>query len=904
MSFKDSMLLAHQQEVSELNINEFTDLINGLADKAADFADNKHDKSCVYFLDKMEEKVNEMLAYTNTTGDIEKLFKYLYNSPVIDNPKYRQSIKNVNYKSVEAIRPDYLATVGDDVSKKLKKILAGLKSEMDIRQDIRERKYEKKLRKQLVKSSISVTDVKELFSYHNAELEDYITIDRISIETIIYPFLTSFKKDIEALAVIITKTKANIRNLDIVYDNINKAFKKTLADNKNIPDSTIKLAQYYWFNMRLTKANLFSYITTMIIEKVEAYSYLMNILIKYYEYMSNVLGQQGIVFTESLHEDWESDIDRDTILDCVYNGNLNIIHRYIENTIHYIQSESGIQDRSAYSSDNVLYDGVAASFATIIGNLHKFEVGTTQPDFVLDEIIDECDMNTGYVTQFSKLIKSVGEIIPSTFTVENGIAEIFNFEDNADRIMNLAHKAYTYVDNMCTDYNTNSYQMSEPDYKLVVSHLTKVKESIVEYSYEIVCALINRFHQLRSKTCNTRHICKDRAQYTRDQYFAKNVFSFEATDYTLEAAYEEYTDNEIINNAVLNNLMKEYKTLECAKKRGTIATFEAEQPVTAAKDNNGNDKATSTTPKVTVNQEAQPNANKDNDPNATNNGQNTNNKPSETAQTLQEKFKNFIKRILEAFSGKAQYLTNANSDTLENIKTAIANMNTEESIITMAPYNTLKTDAVISSINTAITNIRNVDPENIPTALRQGGVEAEKYLFPAIPSKQGNNDKLGMRVKTFYTYGSIDKKELVKYTGTDAKDKIQEIMNYCLEFSNTYKSISDACGKLRDEALSKQSDCAMHDTHNDEKADTKLTISGNVIINACRDYIAAILTVFEKRYIESILALKQLVPDVASSLKTNTNKKQYTAVNSQNGVENTAKTAENNDNTQTINNNG
>lgn len=881
MSLKDSLLLEHQREVQELNINEFTDLLDSLADKAVNaMTSPKRDTTCSYFLDRMGEKVNELKVIDTT--ELQKLFKYLYNSPIINNPRYRQTIKDIDYNAVETIRPDYLSVIVEDAQKTVAKILAGTKSEKDIRDDLRNMKYEKKLKKQLVKSTIAVSNVKELFSYHDNELVKFIPIDNLTIDNKIYPFLSGYKKEVDNLGLIILKTKSNISNLDNEFANIDKALQKTINDS-NTSEKTRKLAKYYWFNMKLIRANLYTYVTTMIIEKVEAYSYMINILAKYYEYISNVLNQQGVVLTESLHEDWQSNIDRDTILQCIDDGNLNIIHRYIENTVHYIQSESGISNKNAYTCDNVLYDGIVASFATIVSNLHKFETGITQPDFIMDELIDECEMNQNPLSRFSKLIESTKVVPSEIFTVEDGVAEILAFENNVERIMTVMHKAVMYADALILDYSSNTYQLSDPDYELVVAQLKKVKEGITDYSYNMVCALIDRFHQLRTKTCNERHICKDRAQYTRDEYFSRNTFvDMEATDYIAESMLNDYETNEIINEYVLTSMMMECKKLDTMKRRGTLPVFEAEEPVANTNtDNNGKETAPAS-PSVTVSTDA----NTQHKDNATTV---TDAQKAEESKTLTEKFKEFIEKILEKFRGKAADLTKHNEDFLKNSKVAIQNLDMTNTYITMAPYQKVNVDDIVANINTTINKINGLSTDNIPAELRQGGPKAQTFLFPVIPetaegdaAKTDKFNNFSGRVKTFYMFGSVKKFDLVKYSGDDAKQKVAEMTEYCENYSNIYPKINNACEELRDAAFKKQVDINMvkKDTDKEQKSNE---ISGNVITSTVKDYIAAVLTVFEKRYVDSIKALRELAPpEKKEDAKVQTDEEQKTDNTEQN----------------------
>lgn len=882
MSLKDSLLLEHQREVQELNINEFTDLLNSLADKAVNaMTSPKRDTTCSYFLDRMEEKVNELKVIDTT--ELQKLFKYLYNSPIINNPRYRQTIKDIDYNAVETIRPDYLSVVAEDAQKTVAKILAGTKSEKDIRDDLRNMKYEKKLKKQLVKSTIAVSNIKELFSYHDNELAKFIPIDNLTIDNKIYPFLSGYKKEVDNLGLIILKTKSNISNLDNEFANIDKALQKTINDSKT-SEKTRKLAKYYWFNMKLIRANLYAYVTTMIIEKVEAYSYMINILTKYYEYISNVLDQQGVVLTESLHEDWQSNIDRDTILQCIDDGNLNIIHRYIENTVHYIQSESGISNKNAYTCDNVLYDGIVASFATILSNLRKFETGIKQPDFIMDELIDECEMNQNPLSRFSKLIESTKTVLSEIFTVEDGVAEILAFENNVERIMTVMHKAVMYADALILDYSSNTYQLSDPDYELVVAQLKKVKEGITDYSYNMVCALIDRFHQLRSKTCNERHICKDRAQYTRDEYFSRNTFvDTEATDYIAESMLDDYETNEVINEYVLTSMMMEYKKLDTMKRRGTLPVFEAEEPVANTNtDNNGKETAPAS-PSVTVSTDA----NTQHKDNATTV---TDAQKAEESKTLTEKFKEFIEKILKKFMDKGANLTKDNAKFLKDSKVAIQNLDMTNTYITMAPYQKVDVDAIIANIRSTISIINGRIPnDNPPAEVRQGGPAAQSFLFPTIPaapdegaSKTDKFGKFASRVKTFYMFGSVKKFDLVKYSGDDAKQKVAEITEYCENYSNIYPKINSACEELRDAAFKKQVDINMvkKDTDKEQKSNE---ISGNVITSTVKDYIAAVLTVFEKRYVDSIKALRELAPpEKKEDAKVQTDEEQKTDNTEQN----------------------
>jgi hypothetical protein len=122
----------------------------------------------------------------------------------------------------------------------------------------------------------------------------------------------------------------------------------------------------------------------------------------------------------------------------------------------------------------------------------------------------------------------------------------------------------------------------------------------------------------------------------------------------------------------------------------------------------------------------------------------------------------------------------------------------------------------------------------------------------------------------------------VKYSGDDAKQKVAEITEYCENYSNIYPKINSACEELRDAAFKKQVDINMvkKDTDKEQKSNE---ISGNVITSTVKDYIAAVLTVFEKRYVDSIKALRELAPpEKKDDAKVQTDEEQKTDNTEQN----------------------
>ena len=874
MSLINSFILKHEENISEETVLEFTNLIkavnDGIANEVSTVITSKINyETYTYYLDKIFSRVNEMSEIK--TEDLKKFFTFLYNNRLLESPKYQESIQDIDYTEVECIRPDYFSTVSKELQKNISDIIAGTTSSSDVQNDIRNKEFEKKLKKQLVKTDLKINDIKDLFTYHQNRLKTYKIIDKIYVNDKILPFLNTFEKDVENLASVIVKTKSQIALMGKAVDPIFAAAGKTLKSGK-LSNESLATLRYYLFNSKITVMNSISYITAMIIEKVEAYSYLINVLMKYYDYMTEALQRDNIVYNESCNILWGANIDKDTVLQSIEEGNLNIIYRYTETVKAYITSTllqenyPSTQSFNNYPYDSRTYLLVQNSFKEIIDGLHKFEIGTKEPNVVIDDIAASSGLTVSYGTKFAKLLESIDHYkeLKAAYNLNdeydnranevNIISDIMHFDENMDNIMDLIRQAYVYLDGLITDYSSNSYMLTEPEYEDITMYLKVAKNNFMSYAYEVISRLLSRFEKISTDILiRNQH---DISVEHRNKLLGL-VEEDTATDYS-EAAFDEaLKDLEDVNEKRFTELTMEYKKAKALKERGVHLVFEAEETVTAG-DGNG---TSAPAPKVTNTTDTDTSVNNNTNQNATTPANNT----ADAKKSILDRFKAFIDKILDLFRKKSSRMTAKNNKWLNANKGNILAKSSEHGTLTIADYKNLIPNDISGAISSAQGKIQGIGRENIPAEYKKRSTKSEHLLFDSIPEAINGIDTFADRIKHFYTYGAEPENKLVKYTGDDMKTKLNDMITFCLNYSTTYDDVASKLDKLKEAAFKKQLEINTSVKGNENT--TTPTNAGTtenktnecVITGVVRDYSGAILTVLEKKYLDYMKALRDFL---------------------------------------------
>lgn len=786
--------------------------------------------------------------------------------------------------NVEKIRPEYLANIAIELDTVIKGIIDGSIKESDIKKKYISGNYFDKLKKQLVKTTVVVNDVRDMMEIDDPTI---VKVDNTFIQARVIPFVREYPQKVSDMSNIAINVKGRINQS---YDNIMNTLASIAKTSKegNISKETCRLIDYACFNIVRQYMSLVAYVTNMLIRKVSYYSFNMMQYSNLQNTIYNYFPEGGLVLHESVIDGDITEIDDTTLLNSVINNDLNIVLPHIQNAIgkkkmeiaNHISRRYNIRldymstpDTDKYPYDTYPYAAANKTIIDIISNIKSFETLLDNTDMVVDDMISQSDLEETFVTKYSNVLSSLGNInfytLQSQFDKDGTLLiSLFNdvsrFENNIHVICTNIHKGYVYLNSLIESIKENNHNFDDNSYNEIKAFLDQIMKNYKDYIVLLTKRLLERLDNL-TDTLNDVDVADDLA----------DVEKFVPYNYEFEAYAEAYTDMEIVESEKYTELIKEYAINKGRVRRGTSVVFEADDNQSNNNqntDNNSNEENQSNRPTVKTDAENQHKENNTNNTVTNNNGQ--------KKESILDKFAAFIRNILDKFTGKTNKLTVTNDKWLASVKAKIQNLDTSNTTISVAPYEALDSGHLASEINTAINKINTINASNLPAELKGDRSKAELYLFPTIPAKLGNDNSFGGRLKTYYTYGKKNVK-LSTYSGDDAKTMINNMIEFCEKYKNTASAVESNIKKLSDAASKKQSELinvksvnesVMYEAKKNTQQGPSVSVQGsnvdasdnintsNIIISITREYTGSILTVLEKKYLDYINVLGKLAP--------------------------------------------
>lgn len=856
IDLNNSLVLKHQKNLSEISVMEFTGMLSraGRAAIGLNVANKIEPSSYVDYLNKTIMNIENIQVEPET---LQGFFSQVYTSPLVDESNFAIAFRSD--EDIEKIRPEYLSVISSDVNNTIRKILAGTEKETDIKKMIISGEYENKLKKQLVKTTLRLNGTRDLLILDSPPI---VKIDKFFIQNNIIPFLSSYKQNTDELITIARKAIGRINDLTNSLNSLFNALSQSIQSGK-VPENKLNLIGYYVFNMKTISMRLCAYITSMIIRKMAFYSFNVTACVELYNGLSEMFPEMEKILHESVMDGDLTDVDNDTLMQSVINGSLNVIRPHVQKVVGMKKLEvsnamsqkfnkkidfiAGFDIDNRHPYDSRIYSAIDASFIEIINNLHTFEIMSKDPEAIVDDIIEESNLSETFITKYDKIISRVSDI--SFYSMdgrENGTSDmalslfndILHYETNTDIIVGNMSKCYHYIHELIKSFDVNNYNLQDESYNELKSFLDTTMKNYKEYVIRIVRSLLERLDNMTEALSFTSILPKDDGNFDNIQ------------DYSLESYAEAYDDRNYADKLIFESLMRQHEQEKAFKERGVRLVYEETQ-------------TTNKSPEPTVSTDAQKqHADNKTDQQATNtqntvNGNNT----DKNKKGIIERFTEFIEKILQKFREKSKKLTDKNNKWLASVKKDILALDTANTTITLAKYEALVPETILTDIQSATSRISSLNASSLPAELKTSGSKAELFLFNRVPEKVGNEESFPARIKRYYTYGNTAENNLASYSGEEAKRQIGEMITYCEKYSTVYVQISDSLKKLSDAASKKQNDIILSNnkTQNSQTDSKESNVSG-VITSATRDYTGAILTVLEKKYSDYIKVLSKLAP--------------------------------------------
>ena len=829
--------------------------------------------------------IDKTITYLNTasadTETLDTFFTKIHDSVYIDDKNI--SIYVQPYENIEKIRPEYLANVPLEFEATMKKIISGDFKESDIRKKYVSGEFYEKTKKQLVKTTLSTNNVKDLMVLDSPAV---VKIDETYIVNNIIPFIRGYRQSVKELVVIAMNAKGRINNS---YGDIKVLLNtlETLVANGKVSPNVARTLNYFKYNAMRQYMNLCAYLTAMIIRKSKYYFYNMMSYTNLYNTFLNYFPDGENVLHESVEGDDIDDLDDSTILTSMLNRDMNVAIPYIDSTINkkkmqmaniisrkfnYRVNYTDDVDTTKYPYDTYPYAAVNKSFMDIMNNLHIFEVNMKDPNAIVDDVLAKSNLDDSFVSRYSNILISLDNVEYYTSQKNTNInndgsvsmaifSDICSFKKNLSIISSNAGKVNKYIEELKDSLEFNHHDLDDTSFSEYQDIIEKTWKNYREYALAVAKKLLSRFDELND-------LVED-----EDIIPSADPEEFVPFDYDLESYREAYEELDIYQSVVFESMLNDYHKLRIRKETGAILEDVEEA------DTKG------TAPTVQTDAQIQHKENQD---------KSTPQKAdTKVTKSLVETFKKWVNDILDKFRDKSRGLTAKNNRWLQTVKADLNNLDTSNTTINIAKYENATSEKILAEISSASNKINTLNPSNLPQDLKSRD-GAARYIFPDIPAKIGNETTLNGRIRQYMTFGNTDKTTLTAYSGDDAKTKIANMITFCEQYEDMYNRISNELDKLKDAAAKKQQDIintlgthaqasrtttANNDvteavlfeaetqnvqqngtnTGNDKDTKDKIT-SSSVITTVAREYMGAILTIIEKKYLDYIKVLSKLAP--------------------------------------------
>ena len=844
----------------------------------------------------IDNSIDNLKSVTVTSSQFDNFFSNIYNSAYIDDKKIAIPLQDSD--EIEKFRPDYITSISSEYDDAVKKILNKQMTYDDVVKKYVYGSFFSNIKKSIVKSKLNIDDPKDLMRLNNPSL---VKIDKIFLQSSAIPFFRSFDQNVNDVIVLATNTKGCINN---AYRSLNNSITSLRTLDVSDPD-VIRTLNFITITFMKEFMNICAYVTAMLIRKMSFLTFNNASYTNLYNTIYNYFPEGELVLHESVIDGNIADIDDATLLDSILSNDLNIVVPHIQKTINLKKIELANIISKKYNFkinfdqdvDSTKYQYNVAPYTTVVNVLIdiakaviKFHERYNDESITVDELIAESNLDEPFEHKYQNMltnlldisfyeneIKSLEQLTKTDDRLK--YLSIYNdlnhFLKNATIIARNVKKIYAYLEEFQNEMDVNNYKLDVNRYNEIKSFVETLMTRYKDFALQLTKKLLARLDNLTDMIEDSNII---------DDWSIPE--SYVPWDYTIDAFKEAYEDLEIFEKEVFEELARDYITQSEYEKTGMTVVFEAEKvdgasanptvQTNASEQNVGNQQQT--TPQNNQN-------NTTGNTNTTNNNQNNN-----SSESLIKKFVNFIKTILDKFMDKVNQLCGKNNKWLASVKSGILNLNYDNTKISVAKYEALTGERLPQDIQGAVNKINAININNLPSELVGRNAKAEFYLFPSIPQNIKGTSSFSERIKHYFTFGSDDKNTLITYSGDEAKSKVQNMIAYCEGYDNMTAKLKSDIDKLTNAALNKQRDIALNksasattesvimearrgnrgnnnNTQNQNPQnpnDVKRPDNSNVITGICRDFTAAILTICEKKYLDYIKVLSQLVPNNAN----------------------------------------
>lgn len=734
------------------------------------------------------EFINKILGSEeiNTAGlsmiDVTKL-----DNTVIKTNYLRESIEFTSREAIKVIQGVY----GTD---KVKKLYA----EMD--------SYTLSLKKRIAKSDVDY-NMKEV-ELIRFRPQPSVPVTNDYLESVVIPFIQNMPKTKTALtnelAVVRQSVNYTVSRCTELVENLHN----TLINETLSPKVEILLSKFIYARVRAIM-DAVSYTSFIMIRKIHYYEEAITSVQDVYNRLTLLFNSKKPLLEYGVFDKRViSPTDTKSIVEKMVEGRTDIYDELANNIMEFHKGHIGIM---AGLSDAEVSTGELTNYFDILSDHFEYDhrpyQGIVNAYSEVDRGLDNLAKNSDdYLMIFDELIKKSGFVVALPERFKNDIDALedltyynladINIGDNKSTKDDLYFRILCEISQFPNNVKTIAKTIHQVSVKLEYVHdlFHNDKNGELEYSETMnelkifIDDLREQFDKMNEKVCGNlfkrlkmmsakADLCIDGS----DEAIIDNPLAspeFSRDDFFKEAVIESIEYDNLVNDVMMEVLMKEYYSYKEYKERGVTLVFEADAvaPTANTPTTNQNANKPSTKPTVTDNNEVV-----------------TQNKKSSSGKINQAKLNEILKSIstwfekmMESFNNMIDRIKVKNLNWLKNNKDGLTNRSYANVQINILPYDNMGTETILGDISKMSTNVRSMNATRVRSITTAEGMRDALINFG--PKFNNKNVDDTTAITNYYKVGNKPT-EVVTYSNNEVKTLvINTMLPYCEQFYDNFKN--------------------------------------------------------------------------------------------------------------------
>lgn len=757
------------------------------------------------------------------------------------------------------VKPEYLTQLVNDGASMINDIVNGRKDMKALKSYFDSLPFLRTKKQLVVTTGQSYSELKDYFK--SQPDPQIIPIDSQAIITVCLPFLRNFP----------AKKKEMIEEVAATKDAIFRALTQIrtygdsligLKDGGKLSAPIVDNVNYYLYNLNRGVDELMSFLTYMIITKVNMYTFNINALNELYSKTLKYGPEGSNLYHESAFERTVLPTDIDSVVNSIIQGDGSALIDYANREYGFcrymVNAKANIPDNLSvdfimdkYKHGDYPYDKIIDCLNVIESSLESLKRGFQDEYASPENVAKNAGFEDPMINRFAALSSGLLDVTRYTDALDRGVAksevlfgimaELRESEEVSREFTKKVTEVYKAFNELLTwvTNNVDGSIKSEAIRKDAVEVVTNLKNDYNDLVGVFCTNMIQRFFILEKN-------CENLIESPEN---VVSVDGISELDYVTDVIESELNDLHIIGKLMIESEVEAFRKEKLASIYGIFEEKTLED---------GNNKESST-PEVKTNTAEVNNADVVQNKAAAetikkDEGEETS-KPSKSFKEVMKELVNSMSELKEKILKKFHDFTvkrlGVDTEFLQKYKESLLTRSYNGKQLNMIPYNQISSDTVHNDINQLIANIGKISQSNIDSFKDENTLVSQ--LFGFIKPPKGELDTY---IRGYYKVGAKYAMNIQKvpYKNTELKNLVTEMIEFCEKYyGGEYQTIQNEINNLTKQLSSK-----LNSLTNLSSDGVQATRS---IKHEVEVFYASVLTGYQHKATNFMQALKKLTPD-------------------------------------------